>query len=84
MSAGYGLRSTMRPVSRRVRAYFSPVVAGAPVIFDPAKSGAFDLDSPPAGWTGLGSIANFKRSPDTKVIDGVVDCLNASSWAKQN
>jgi hypothetical protein len=68
MSAGYGLRSTMRPVSRRVRAYFAPVVAGAPVIFDPAKSGVFDLDSPPTGWTDLGWIANFKRTPETKIV----------------
>ena len=68
MSASYGLRSTMRPVSRQVRAYFAPVVAGAPVIFDPAKSGAFDLDSPPAGWTDLGRVVNFKRTPETKVV----------------
>jgi len=68
MSADYGLRSTMRPVSRRVRAYFAPAVAGAPVIFDPAKSARFDLDSPPAGWTDLGWITNFKRTPETKVI----------------
>jgi hypothetical protein len=68
MSASYGLRSTMRPVSRRVRAYFAPVVADKPAIFDPAKCGRFALDTPPPGWTDLGWIANFKRTPETRVV----------------
>ncbi len=68
MSASYGLRSTMRPVSRRVRAYFAPVVADKPAIFDPAKCGGFALDTPPVGWTDLGWVRNFKRTPETKIV----------------
>ena len=55
------------PVSRRVRAYFACRNAHAeqPAIFDPGKSGAFLLDSPPAPWLDLGWIDNFQRASDT-------------------
>jgi len=55
-------------VSRRVRAYFAPVnrAAQAPVIFDPAEQGAFNLDSPPAPWLDLGWIQGFTRKATSK------------------
>lgn len=57
------------PVTRRVRAYFAPVnrAAGIPAIFDPAQSGSFSLDSPPAPWLDLGWLAAFERRSGTKV-----------------
>jgi len=57
------------PAIRRVRAYFAPVnrATGAPTIFDPAQSGAFSLDAPPAPWIDLGWIKNFKRTSGTKI-----------------
>ncbi len=57
------LRAAMIPVTRRVRAYFAPVdrASEAPVVFDPAKSGAFLPDAPPAPWRDLGWIDNFHR-----------------------
>ncbi len=57
------LRSTMQPVTRRVRAYFAPVdrTTETPAVFDPAKYGAFVLDTPPAPWLDLGWITNFQR-----------------------
>ncbi len=64
----YGLRSTLRPLSRRVLAYFAPVLADTPALFDPAKYGTFDLDAPPPGWTSLGRIRNFTRIPETKIV----------------
>jgi hypothetical protein len=56
-------------ITRRVRAYFAPVnrAAGAPSIFDPAQSGGFSLDEPPAPWLDLGWIDKFKRKSGTKV-----------------
>ena len=56
-------------VARRVRAYFAPVnrVSGTPTIFDPAVSGTFLLDSPPAPWTDLGWIDHFSRQSTTKI-----------------
>ena len=43
------LRSTMQPVTRRVRAYFAPVnrTTETPTVFDPASFGLFALDTPP-------------------------------------
>src|ERR1041385_2079406 len=56
-------RAVMVPISRRVRAYFAPVdrASGTPAIFDPAKFGAFPLESAPAPWLDLGWIDNFER-----------------------
>ncbi len=57
------------PVVRRVRAYFAPVdrVTGIPTLFDPAVSGQFDLDSPPAPWIDLGWVDNFARRSESKI-----------------
>src|SRR5579883_1105854 len=52
----------MRPVSRRVRAYFAAFDhnANQPVVFDPGKAGKFALDAPPAPWIDLGRFENFR------------------------
>lgn len=59
----------MPPVVRRVRAYFAPVqrAAGQPALFDPAQSGGFDLDAPPAPWMDLGWVHGFARKCGTKI-----------------
>ena len=56
------------PMTRGTRAYFAPVnrVLQQPVFFDPAKQGAFNLDSPPAPWIDLGWIDGFKRKSTSK------------------
>ncbi len=61
------LRGTMQPLTRRVRAYFAPVdrTTETPTVFDPARYGAFALDTPPSPWLGLGWIDNFQRSSHT-------------------
>jgi len=61
------LRPAMVPVTRQMRAYFAPVnrTTEAPTIFDPASSGVFALDSPPAPWLDLGWIENFERFYET-------------------
>jgi hypothetical protein len=64
--------NTMAPVVRRVRAYFAPVTRPSTTttgftIFDPAQSGAFGLDAPPAPWIDLGWIAGFARKCGTKI-----------------
>jgi hypothetical protein len=61
------LRSAMVPVTRQMRAYFAPVnrTTETPTIFDPAASGAFVLDSPPAPWLDLGWIESFERYYET-------------------
>lgn len=62
--------SAPAPVARRVRAYFAPVdrAAQAPVLFDPAEQGRFNLDAPPAPWINLGWIQNFARKPAGKTV----------------
>jgi hypothetical protein len=57
----------MVPVTRQMRAYFAPVnrTTETPTIFDPAASGAFALDLPPAPWLDLGWIEGFERYYDT-------------------
>jgi hypothetical protein len=57
----------MVPVTRQMRAYFAPVnrTTETPTIFDPAGSGVFPLDSPPAPWLDLGWIEGFERYYDT-------------------
>ncbi len=61
------LRPAMVPVTRQIRAYFAPVnrTTETPTIFDPATSGMFALDSPPAPWLDLGWIDGFERFYDT-------------------
>lgn len=64
------------PVTRRVRAYFAPVnrVSRAPVLFDPAQMGSFDLDAPPVPWIDLGWIENFarkSRSTSGSILTGI-------------
>ena len=56
------------PVTRRVRAYFAPVdrAANSPSVFDPAQTGRFDLDAPPAPWIDLGWVSKFVRKSGTK------------------
>ena len=57
------------PITRRVRAYFSPVdrTSPAPVPFDTAQSGRFDLESPPAPWVDLGWVDNFTRKSTSEI-----------------
>ena len=61
------------PITRRVRAYLAPVDrnTNAPTVFDPAQSGHFTLDSPPAPWTDLGWCRNFRRVSDAAKTDVV-------------
>lgn len=68
MSATGTLLATA-PIAGRVRAYFAPVnrAANIPTLFDPAQTGAFALDSPPAPWIDLGWISGFSRKAGTKV-----------------
>ena len=56
------------PVARRVRAYFAPIdrAAQAPVLFDPAEQGEFDLEAPPSPWISLGWIQGFTRKAESK------------------
>ena len=60
---------TMAPLLHRVRVYFAPVnrTAQQPVLFDPAQTGSFALDAPPAPWIDLGWIAGFARHCGTKI-----------------
>jgi hypothetical protein len=57
----------LTPITRRVRAFFAPVdrTTETPASFD--ASAPFELDSPPAPWTGLGDIVNFARTGATKI-----------------
>ena len=61
------LRPAMVPVTRQMHAYFAPVnrATETPTIFDPAASGAFALNAPPAPWLDLGWIEGFERYYDT-------------------
>lgn len=60
---------SVAPVNRRVRAYFAPVnrATGVPAAFDPAQTGGFTLDAPPAPWIDLGWCGGFVRKSLTKV-----------------
>ncbi len=66
MSVGT-VRPAMVPVTRRMRSYFAPVDRSTeqPVIFDPGKSGAFSLATPPSPWIDLGWIDHFLRNSGT-------------------
>ncbi len=68
--------SAPAPVARRVRGYFAPVnrATQAPVLFDAAEQGGFDLDAPPVPWISLGWIQEFARKPASKttpVLTGI-------------
>lgn len=60
----------MPPAVKRIRAYFAPVLRAqaAPTLFDPAQSGAFALDAPPAPWIDLGWIRDFARKSGTTIL----------------
>jgi hypothetical protein len=63
----FSQRGAMRPLAKRVRAYFAPVerATSAPSVFDPAATPAFSLDAPPAPWIDTGWVANFQRRATT-------------------
>ncbi len=65
----FSQRGSMRPLSKRVRAYFAPVdrLTSAPSIFDPAVAAAFELDVPPAPWIDAGWVLNFQRRSVTAI-----------------
>lgn len=78
------LRPAMVPVTREIRAYFAPVnrATETPAIFDPAASGPFPLDSPPAPWVDLGWIDEFERYYDTPtdVVRSGVNALPSTQF----
>jgi hypothetical protein len=78
------LRPAMVPVTRQMRAYFAPVnrATETPTIFDPAASGVFALDSPPAPWLDLGWIESFERHYDTptEVVRAGANALPAAQF----
>jgi hypothetical protein len=57
------------PILRGIRAYFAPVdrSSTAPVAFDAAQLGQFDLDVPPSPWVDLGWVDDFARKCSSKV-----------------
>jgi hypothetical protein len=57
------------PILRGIRAYFSAVdrTGTAPVAFDIAALGGFELDSPPSSWIDLGWVDNFSRKCASKI-----------------
>jgi hypothetical protein len=63
-------RKPMVLVGSGFRGFFAPYVQGAapaPTIFDPARQGRFDTNSPPAGWYDLGWVEQLRRSPAGRV-----------------
>jgi hypothetical protein len=59
-------RKPMVLVGSGFRGFFAPYVQGAtpaPTVFDPARQGRFDTNSPPAGWFDLGWVEQLRRSP---------------------
>jgi hypothetical protein len=58
------------PIAHRVRAYFAAPnrAGGQPVIFDPAQSGGFALNTPPSPWLDLGWVDTFERKAGTKIV----------------
>lgn len=78
------LRPAMVPVTRQMRAYFAPVnrTTETPTIFDPAGSGMFALNSPPAPWLDLGWIERFERSYETptEVVRSGANALPAAQF----
>ena len=63
-------RKPMILVGSGFRGFFAPYTQGAspsPTLFDPARQGRFDTNTPPAGWVDLGWIDQFRRSPAGRV-----------------
>jgi len=63
-------RKPMILVGSGFRGFFAPFVQGAdpaPTLFDPARQGRFDTNTPPAGWFDLGWIDQFRRSPAGRI-----------------
>ncbi len=71
------------PILRGIRAYFAPVdrTGAAPLAFDAAKFGQFDLDAPPSPWIDLGWVDEFSRRCASKV--GVMAQGSPASTAMQ-
>ena len=66
---GSDLIAGVAPVTRRVRAYFAPVIrtTGTATIFDASGIASFNVDAPPAPWIDLGWCRGFDRRSGTKV-----------------
>jgi len=63
-------RKPMVLVGSGFRGFFAPYVQGAspsPTVYDPARQGRFDTNTPPAGWFDLGWIDQLKRSPAARI-----------------
>jgi hypothetical protein len=63
-------RKPMVLVGSGFRGFFAPFAQGAdpaPTLFDPARQGRFDTNSPPAGWFDLGWVDQFRRSPSGRI-----------------
>lgn len=73
---------TTAPVCDGVRAYFAPVnrVVESAVMFDPARDGRFDLDSPPEWWMDAGVVTEFVRTSETKVAPLMSGAPAAARW----
>lgn len=68
-TVNHAQRGAMRPLAKRVRAYFAPVarLTSAPTVFDPAATPSFELDAPPAPWIDAGWVLNFERRSATAI-----------------
>jgi hypothetical protein len=63
-------RKPMVLVGSGFRGFFAPFTQGAdptPMLFDPARQGRFDTNAPPTGWSDLGWIDQFRRSPAGRI-----------------
>ncbi len=63
-------RKPMVLVGSGFRGFFAPYVQGAtptPTVFDPARQGRFDTNTPPSGWYDLGWIEQLRRSPSGRI-----------------
>lgn len=71
------------PILRGIRAYFAPVdrTGPAPLAFDAAQLGQFDLNAPPSPWVDLGWVDDFARKSVSKV--GVLAQGSPTSTAMQ-
>ena len=75
--------NTCTPIMRGIRAYFAPVdrTGMAPVAFDAALLGQFDLNAPPSPWIDLGWVEDFARKCGNKA--GVLTQGSPASTAMQ-
>ena len=62
---------TLPLITRRTRLYFAPVnrVLRTPTIFDPASTGSWDYNTPPAPWVSLGYVEGFVRTAESKIVE---------------